>query len=123
MSTGYQAYQQDSVLALPREQILLRIYDALLRRIEEARQALDGGDRGRAGVAIGKSLDIVAALREALDPATGAACVPKLDQLYRTISAWLVEANLQQSPRFLESSRRLVGTLKEGWDGAVRAAR
>ncbi|MBM4016343.1 MAG: flagellar protein FliS [Planctomycetes bacterium] len=123
MKTGYQAYQQDSVLALPREQILLRIYDALLRRIEEARLALEGGDRGRTGVAIGKSLDIVAALRDALNPVIGAECMPKLDQLYRTVSAWLVEANLQQSPQFLESSRRVVGTLKEGWDGAVRSAR
>jgi flagellar protein FliS len=123
MRTGYQAYQQDSVLALPREQILLRIYDALLRRIEEARLALDGGDRGKAGVAISKSLDIVSALREALDPATGATCVPKLDQLYRTVSSWLVEANVRQSPRLLESSRHVIGTLKEGWDGAVRTAR
>lgn len=123
MKSGYQAYHQDGVLALPREQLLLKIYDALLRRIEEARRAVDGGDRGRAGAAISRSLDIVAALREALDPATGATCVPKLDQLYRTVSNWLVEANLHQSPQLLESSKRVIGTLKEGWDGAVLSAR
>ncbi len=123
MTTAYQAYQQDSVMALPAEQLLLRIYDALLRRIEEARRALNSRDRARAGVAISKSLEIVSALREALEPTTGAPCVPKLDQLYRTVSTWLVEANIQQSPQLLDSSRRVIGTLKEGWDAAVLSLR
>lgn len=123
MKTAYEAYHQDSILALPREQLLIRVYDALLLRIDEARRALGSGDRGRAGLAISRSLDIVSALRDALDSSTGAVCVPKLDRLYRTVSQWLVDANLKQSPQLLDSSRRVIGTLKEGWDGAVLALR
>ncbi|MSR46773.1 MAG: flagellar protein FliS [Planctomycetes bacterium] len=123
MTTVYEAYQRDSLLAMPREQLLLKIYDALLRRIEEARRAVEHGEPGRAGLAIGKSLDIMAALRDSLDAKTGAECVPKLDQLYRTVCQWLVEANMTQSPRLLESSRKVIGTLKEGWDGAILSAR
>ena len=123
MDPGYQAYQRDSILAMPREQLLLKIYDALLRRIEEARVALCKSERGHAGVAISRALEIVAALRDALDPATGAPCVPKLDQLYRTVSQWLVDANVRQAPELLESSRKIIGTLKEGWNGATLSAR
>ncbi len=123
MTTAYQAYQQDTVFAMPPEQLLLRIYEALLRRIEEAKRAIGSNDRARAGVAISKSLAIVSALREALDPSHGAECVPKLDQLYRTVSTWLVEANMHQSPQLLDSSRRVIGTLKEGWDAAVLSLR
>src|SRR5262245_3882333 len=113
MQNAIDTYQQDAVLSLPREQLLLRIYDALLLRVEDARLALAAGDRGRAGRAISKAFDIVSALRDALDASTGAECVPKLDQLYRTVCSWLLEANLTQSQELLESSRRVLGILKE----------
>lgn len=122
MTTPAEIYQRDAVLAMPREQLLLQIYDALLLRIREGEEAIARGDRGRAGKAISKAFDIVTALREALDPQAGAACTPQLDRLYRTVSAWLLEANLKQSGELLRSSSRILGTLKEGWHGAVQAA-
>jgi flagellin-specific chaperone FliS len=64
----------------------------------------------------------VSTLRESLDPTVGASCVPRLDQLYRTVGSWLLEANLTQSQELLRSSRKIMTTLKEGWDGAVRAS-
>lgn len=123
MTTAVDTYRRDAVLALPREELLLKIYDALLLRITEAERLVGAGERAAAGKAISKAFDIVTALREALDPATGAACVPHLDRLYRTVSAWLLEANLTQAPALLQSSRKVVGTLKEGWDGALVATR
>jgi len=121
MARGFDNYATDSILALPREQLLLRIYDALLFRIQDAEAALRDGERARAGLAISNAFEIVSCLRQALDPTVGAACVPKLDQLYRTVGSWLLEANLTQSQELLRSSRRIMSTLKEGWDGAVRA--
>ena len=121
MANAVETYRRDAVLALPRSELLLRIYDALLLRIQDAEDAVGAGDRARAGRAINKAFDIVTALREALDPEAGADCTPKLDQLYRTVSAWLLEANLTQSAALLRSSRKILGTLKEGWNGAVRS--
>ena len=121
MATAVETYRRDVVLALPKEQLLLKIFDALLLSIDDAEQALAAADRPRAGRAISKAFDIVTALREALDPSAGAACTPQLDQLYRTVSAWLLEANLTQSAALLRSSRKILGTLKEGWNGAVRS--
>jgi len=115
-------YRRDAVLALPREALLLRIYDALLLRIDEAEKAVTRGDRILAGRAISRAFDIVTALRDALDPTAGADCTPRLDRLYRTVSAWLLEANVTRSDALLRSSRRILSTLKEGFDGAVRNA-
>jgi flagellin-specific chaperone FliS len=106
---------------MPREQLLLKIFDAALLSLQDAEAALAAADRPRAGRAISKAFDIVTALREALDPSAGAPCTPHLDQLYRTVSAWLLEANLTQSAPLLRSSRKILGTLKEGFDGAVRS--
>ncbi len=119
MTTACETYHRDAVLALPKEQLLLRVYETLLRQLDSAGNALAAGERATAGRAISRSLDIVTALRDALDHSNGAHCVPKLDQLYRTVSAWLLEANLAQSAQLVRSSRRVLATLKEGWDGAV----
>jgi flagellar biosynthetic protein FliS len=122
MTTPSETYRRDAVLAMPREQLLMKIYDALLLRIQEGEEAIASGERARAGKAISRAFDIVTALRDALDPQAGAECTPRLDQLYRTVSAWLLEANLKQSGALLRSSSRILGTLKEGWHGAIRAA-
>jgi flagellar biosynthetic protein FliS len=121
LATALDTYTSDAILAMPREQLLLKIYEALLVRIQEAERALNTGARARAGLAISNAFEIVTALREALDPSVGAHCTSKLDQLYRTVGSWLLEANLTQSQDLLRSSRRVMSTLKEGWDGAVRA--
>jgi len=122
MGSALESYASDTVFSLPRGELLLRIYDALLVRIQDAEAALRSGDRARTGLAISRAFDIVSTLRDSLDRSVDAACVPKLDQLYRTVGSWLLEANVTQSADLLRSSRRIVSTLKEGWDGAVRAA-
>ena len=122
MTNALDTYRRDGVLALPRERLLLRIYEALMVRLQDAEEALAAGQRARAGRAISRAFEIVSALRESLDPAAGADCTTQLDRLYRTVSAWLLEANLRQSPDLVRSSRKILGTLKEGWEGAVRAS-
>ena len=122
MGSALDSYASDTVFSLPRGQLLLRIYDTLLVRIQDAEAAVRSGDRARSGIAISRAFDIVSALRESLDRDVGAACVPRLDQLYRTVGSWLLEANVAQSADLLRSSRRVLSTLKEGWDGAVRAS-
>ncbi len=116
-------YKSDGFLSMPREQVLLRLYDGLLRRLSEAERMLENGDHQGAGRSIGKALAIVTALREALDPTVEADAVPLLDQLYGTVSHWLLEANLNRSAERISTSRRIVTTLKEGWDGAVSQIR
>ena len=115
-----QTYRQDSILAMPREQILLKLYDSLLLKLEDARQRMEGNDRAGAGQAISQALSIVAALREARDHSVQAEATPQLDGLYQTISTWLLEANRHQAVEPLESSCQVLSILKEGWDGAVR---
>lgn len=122
MASALETFTTDAILALPREQLLLKIYEVLLLRIREAEGALETEERARAGLAISSAFEIVAALRDSLDASVGAHCVAKLDQLYRTVGSWLLEANLTQSQELLRSSRRVMTTLKEGWDVAVRAS-
>jgi flagellar protein FliS len=116
-------YKSDSILSLPPEQVLLRLYEGLIVRLEQAQTLFEGGDRARAGTAITRSLAIVNALREALDRSVETPAVPMLDQLYGVVSQWLLEANLKQSKDRIQNSLKVLRTLKEGWDGAVQQIR
>lgn len=115
-------YLQDSLLSMTPEQVLLRLYDGLLMRIAEAEQELAQGSRAAFGTSIGAALDIVAALRESLDHESGAEAVPRLDQLYETISHWLLTANLKRSAAPLQSCRQVLEVLQEGWKNAIQVA-
>ena len=113
-------YQADSILSMPPEQILLRLYDALVTRLVDAEQQLEQGNRKQAATAISRSLHIVTALREALDPSIEADAIPNLDRLYGLVSQWLLEANLNQSPDLVRNSTKIVKTLRDGWTQAVQ---
>lgn len=118
--SGYtQAYVRDSVLSMSPEQILLKLYDCALLRLQQASDCLSGGNRPGASVAISKALAIVYALREALDRDCGSTLVPKLDQLYGVMSHWLIDANSRQVAEPIQNCREVMSTLKKGWDGAV----
>ena len=115
-----QTYKEDSLLSMPREQILLKLYDGVLLRLRTARNRIESGSRAEAGQAVTQALSIVAALREALDRSVPADALPRLDELYETVSHWLIEANVHQSVESIDSCLQILGTLKEGWDGAVQ---
>ena len=112
-------YRRDSVLSMNSQQILLELYKVLLLRLEQAEEHLRVGNRAKTGSAISEALAIVSALSESLDRGSEARAVPLLDTLYRTVSDWLLEANLRQDASRIESSHRVLAVLKRGWDEAV----
>jgi len=115
-------YQTDAVLSMTPEQLLLKLYEHAVRKLAEARQRMIARDPAGAGAALSRVIAIVGALRAALDLDVEAQAVPLLDRLYATVNDWLIEANLRQEPEPIEASQRILSTLKEGWDGAVRTA-
>lgn len=119
MNNFASTYRRDSVLSMNSQQILLELYKVLLFRLEQAEEHLRLGNRAKTGTAISDALAIVSALSESLDRGSEARAVPLLDTLYQTVSSWLLEANLHQDARRIESSHRILATLKQGWDEAV----
>jgi flagellar protein FliS len=120
MNVLSQTYHNDSVLSLPPGQLLLRLYDCALMRLQQAEEMLRAGNQPEASRALSKGLAIVSHLRENLRLDTEAEAAPLLDELYGVVSHWLLDANLNQDAVPIQNSRRVLSTLKEGWDGAVQ---
>lgn len=87
-----------------------------LTRIAQARGAMERGQTALKGELIGKSIAIVAGLRESLDHQLGGELAGNLDSLYEYMIARLTEANISNEPAFLEDVAILLRDVKAGWD-------
>ncbi len=88
-----------------------------LTRMAQARGAIERGDVALKGMLIGKAVDIVGGLREALNQEAGGEVAANLDNLYAYMTARLLEANLKSDQAILDEVAELLREVKAGWDG------
>jgi flagellar protein FliS len=88
-----------------------------LARMAQARGAMERGDVALKGMLIGKAVDIVGGLREALNQEAGGEVAANLDNLYAYMTARLLEANLKNDQILLDEVAELLREVKAGWDG------
>lgn len=113
----YQQLDLEAKLASanPRKLVTL-LFDRALTRLAAARAALDRGDIAARTNELNGVIDILAALRSALDIPAGGQLAQNLEDLYRYMELQVVQANrLSDGPRVMEV-QRLLGELKSAWD-------
>lgn len=91
-----------------------------LARIAQARGAMERGDVALKGTLIGKAVDIVGGLREALNQDAGGEVAANLDNLYAYMTTRLLEANLKNDSAILDEVAGLLREVKAGWDGIAQ---
>lgn len=91
-----------------------------LSRIAQARGAMERGQTALKGELIGKSIAIIAGLRESLDHQQGGELAGNLDSLYEYMIARLTEANVSNESELLEEVSVLLRNVKQGWDAIAQ---
>lgn len=91
-----------------------------LARIAQARGAMEREQTALKGELIGKSIAIIAGLRESLDHQQGGELAANLDGLYEYMIARLTEANVSNEPALLEEVSGLLRNVKQGWDAIAQ---
>lgn len=117
-----QAYQRNAVMTASPEKIVLMLYDAAIRHLEQSRAALSNPSTthsAQVGVSLGKALAIIGELRTALDHEKGGEIAENLDALYGFAIDRVTEANLRRTPEHIEPTISVMRTLKEGWDAII----
>ena len=66
-----------------------------------------------------KAIGIVCELRTALDHKAGGEVAVNLNRLYEYSLELISQANLTRTPEPIETTLRVLRTLKEGWDGII----
>jgi flagellar protein FliS len=100
-------------------QVLVMLYDGLLRFLREAQEAMRQNKRGRAGERISRSHAILQELVSALDPEQSPQLCERLQSLYLFCMQHLLRANIEQDPAKIGDIVRLLVPLRDAWSTAA----
>jgi flagellar protein FliS len=96
-------------------QLVVMLYEGLLRFVSEADDALKSDDRGRAGERIGRALAIVEELTATLDPQPYPELAENLFGIYGFCKRRLLEANIERERQHLADVVTVLSPLREAW--------
>lgn len=118
--TAMKQYQQVSVKVQVNEADPHRLIQMLMQggldRIAQAKGAMEREAFAEKGELIGKAINIVGGLRQALDKSVGGELAENLDSLYEYMTMRLFEASRHNDLEKLNEVGRLLGEIKSAWD-------
>jgi len=123
---GRNPYHNAAVNTASPGQLVVMMYDGLLRFVAKARAgcALPESDPERLRLVqegVGRSLAIIDELRSTLDKEKGGEYAANLDRLYDYYARRLLKAQISFDDAPLAEVEKLVGTLREGWSQMLLA--
>lgn len=108
------AYGQAAETLAPARQIVL-LYDGAIRRIKEARHAIEARRINDRCVALAKATAIVEGLQGCLDLERGGAIARNLDQLYTYLVLRLARINLEDDVAICDELTARLSELRDSW--------
>lgn len=115
---GRNRYKKNRASTAQPGDLVVMLYEGLLRFSSEARQGLEDGDPKVAGYAFTRTLDIVAHLQDTLRLDVAPEFGKALDTTYSLWTKLLVEANIQKDIEKLDIVRKQMSELKDAWKTA-----
>ncbi len=100
-------------------QVLVMLYDGLLRFLREAREGMATKNTAKVGERIGRALKILEHLLASLDPQHAPKLCEHLQGLYMFCMRHLVRANIERDPSKVEDVLRMLTPLRDAWATAV----
>jgi flagellar protein FliS len=122
VTSGYQAYQSNSVLTASPEQLVVMLYDGALRFSRRALMAWDNGDRGAATHAVGRVTAILNELNVTLDLEFGGEIAENLRSLYVFMVRYLTESVVENEPQKVRQVMGMLLELREAFAEASKTA-
>ncbi len=114
MHRAMSAYGQAAETLAPARQIVL-LYDGAIRRIKEARRAIDLRRVNERYIAVEKATAIVEALHACLDYERGGEIARNLDRLYTYVVFRLQRVNLTDDASICDEVVERLGELRAAW--------
>ncbi|MCQ4310746.1 flagellar export chaperone FliS [Stutzerimonas sp. VN223-3] len=113
-------YQQIGVKVQVNEADPHRLIQMLMQggldRIAQAKGAMERDAFAEKGVLVGKAINIIGGLRDALDKSVGGELAENLDRLYEYMTMRLFESSRHNDIDKLNEVSKLLGEIKLAWD-------
>ena len=116
---GANAYQQvrshGGVESASPHGLITLLMDGALERLVKARAHIMRGEVGAKGETIGRCIEIIGGLRDALERKAEPALVDRLDSLYDYMSRRLLQANLRDDAGIIDEVSTLMQQVRDSW--------
>jgi flagellar protein FliS len=109
------AYVKKDLENLSREEIVVKLYEALRIRLQAAIEEINDGNIARKAEHLSRGLAIVLELQASLDMEQGGEIAVNLNSLYNYLVSDLVAANLNNDTQKIEEALKVVDPLLEAW--------
>ena len=109
------AYVKNDLENLSREDIVVKLYQALRMRMQAAIEEIKDGNVGKKAEHLSRALAIVLELQNSLDMEQGGEIAVNLNDLYGFLVSDLMAANLKNDTRKIEEALKVVEPLLEAW--------
>lgn len=119
MNYGAKNYKQMQITTASPAQVLILLYEAAIKNVKKATEALEKKDFATKGLHIGKAHDIINELNTSLNHEVGQEIAKDLERLYNFMVSELLRANINNDPAPLQVVQKNLETLLDGWRGAV----
>jgi flagellar protein FliS len=119
MANPLQAYQRMRIMTASPNELLLMLYEGLIRFARAAEASMEADDPKGLGQNLTRALDILAHLQDSLRPSVSPTIVASLDQTYEFWSNMLVKSQVSGD---LDLMRRVIAQLEEMFDAWKVAA-
>ena len=121
LANQYQQYKEQALSTLSPGEILIRLYDELVKQMMLSKIKIDQGDFAAANLALGKSQTIVNTLADSLDMRIPIS--EELRQMYIFFAKQLLDANLKKDVEIINDCIMLVKDLREAFSEANKISR
>jgi flagellar protein FliS len=112
---GAEQYLQTQVRSRTPLELVVMLYDGALRAVTTAAEAAARRDIRTRRDNVSKALGILAELQASLDREKGGKIAEELDELYRWMTARLVDATIKQEVKPLNEVKKVLQILHDSW--------
>ena len=109
------AYVKNDLENLSREEIVVKLYEALRIRLQAAIEEINDGNIAKKAEHLSRALAIVLELQASLDMEQGGEIAANLNDLYDYLVSDLLMANLKNDTQKIEEALKVVEPLLEAW--------
>ena len=109
-------YQQQAIAGMNPVELIVALYDGMVRFLYRAIQAIEAGDVRERRIAVKRTLDILMHLQSRLRMDVGGASAKALSEFYAAIFALSIEGSRLASPERLKEAIDCIRDVREAWN-------
>jgi len=112
-------YQRTNVATSGKLALVILCYESVIQNLHASKRYIEDGEYEKKAKALQKALDILNELQSCLSFEKGGIIAKNLDAIYTFLTRRLLEGDVRKDLTAYDESIRILGELKQGWDGIV----